>query len=711
MKRHALSPLAALLLLPLTGCGGSSGSAPAPAPTATIKYFEGPGSCSRLEAYIEDTAEAMMRAQLAGLAVDPSGGVLVQVPAPMPAPGSAPAPVPVPVSAPAPTGGPVSEGYSTTNLQIGGVDEPDVIKNDGTHLYSLKTASGQFVLSKIRLAPPDALTLLGQARWATRETAQSPTESARGLFLIDADRVLAITSSADYSGMPINFMPAQPAQSALPPICVDDHCGIPAVRWTPPRTRLRLFSVGGAAAPVETASFELAGRMLGARRIGNRVYLVTASPLEMPSTVGWWPAAQAGADPIDPQQWRRALEALADENAMKIRGGTLTDWLRPLATAAGTPDSPPSDSQCSTFARVDAPTRLGWLRVHTINVDTGEIDHGTILSDGAIVFMGRDSLVVTSPYWSAAPDLGTAGRPDIRPGQSRTLLHRYTLDSAGRARYGASGTIDGSLINSYAIDEAADGTLRLAASDTDATGSFSYLATLRQNGPALTLLGRTAPIAPGERLQSARFLGERAYLVTFRQIDPFFVYDLKDPAAPLELGELKVPGFSTYLHPVGEHHILGIGYDGGGWPRRIKASLFDVSDPSVPREQSVLTLGDSYTGSDALWDPHAFTYLQRRTGAAVMAVPLNSYAATQYGTDNLSGIRLVHVDPALAGNALRDGGTLSLTGQAGESVPAQGRYARRSVIVGEAVHAVADGIVRSALIDDPSRALSTLVVP
>jgi len=702
MKRPLLSPLAALLLLPLLGCGGSSGVAPAPASTATIKYFEGPGSCDRLEAYLEDTAEAMMRAQLAGLLVSVPFGVVTE---PVSGPGSAPA-------------GPTGEaGYSTTNLQIGGVDEPDDIKNDGTHLYTLKTVAEQFVLSKIRLAPPDSLTLLGQARWATREDALGPPESARGLFMIDADRVLAITSSEDYLGIPINIMPAQPApsappaQSAMAPICVDDHCGIPSVRWTPPRTRLRIFSVGGAAGPVETASFDLAGRMIGARRIGAKVYMVTAAPLEMPPSVRWWPAAQAGADLRDPQQWARTIEALADENAVQIRGRTLADWLRPLTTAAGTPASPPPDSQCSTFARVDASTRLGWLRVHTVDVDTGEIDHSTILSDGAIVFMGRDSLVVTSPFWSAAPDLGTTAPPVIRPGQSRTLLHRFTVDNAGRARYGASGAIDGSLINSYAIDEATDGTLRLAASDEDATGSFSYLATLRQSGAALDLLGRTAPIAPGERLQSARFLGDRAYLVTFRQVDPFFVYDLTDPAAPLALGELKVPGLSTYLHPVGEHHILGIGYDGDGWPRRIKASLFDVRDPRDPREQSVLTLGDSYTGSDALWDPHAFTFLQRGTGAAVMAVPLNSYASTQYGTDNLSGIRLVHVDPALAGNALRDGGTLSLTDQAGGTAPAQGRHARRSVIVGEAVHAVADGIVRSALIDDPARVLSTLVVP
>ena len=167
-------------------------------------------------------------------------------------------------------------------------------------------------------------------------------------------------------------------------------------------------------------------------------------------------------------------------------------------------------------------------------------------------------------------------------------------------------------------------------------------------------LGRTAPIAPGERLQSARFLGDRAYLVTFRQVDPFFVYDLSDAANPKALGELKIPGFSTFLFPVGASHVLGIGYQDGGWPRTIKATLFDVTDPANPLEQSTLALGDSYTASDALWDPHAFTWyspasaigeLPAGGNQGTLAIPVRSYASSAFGTIAASGSAWSRSDP------------------------------------------------------------------
>ncbi len=204
--------------------------------------------------------------------------------------------------------------------------------------------------------------------------------------------------------------------------------------------------------------------------------------------------------------------------------------------------------------------------------------------------------------------------------------------------------------------------------------------------------------------------------MTFLQVDPFFVYDLSNPAAPLALGELKIPGFSSYLHPVGENHVLGIGYDGGGWPRKVKASLFDVTNPLQPVEQSVLLLGDSYTDSDALWDPHAFTFYYPETDSpdAVMAVPVRSYASSQYGTGNESGIRLVNVRPGQGGDALRLQGTLDMSDLLGVRDPGQSwrsADARRAVFVGDDVYAVSDSAIRSATIAQPASPLGTVSIP
>ena len=329
--------------------------------------------------------------------------------------------------------------------------------------------------------------------------------------------------------------------------------------------------------------------------------------------------------------------------------------------------------------------------------------------------MSAHSLILSTPRWN----------PGERTGE--TYLHRFVPDADGRFAYHGSGRIEGTLINDYAIDESSPGVVRVAASSFSPTDSrsFTYLATLEPATAPQTMreLGRTGPIASGETLRSARFLGDRAYLVTFRQIDPFFVYDLSNPAQPTALGELKIPGFSTFLFPVGSNHVLGIGYDGGGWPRRVKASLFDVTEPTRPLEQSTLLLGDSYTESDALWDPHAFTWYSPPTATddlpgggseGTMAIPLRSYASG-YGTQATSGVRVVSVRPARGASALSSNGTLSMDDLL---TPAATRYAgwrngdaRRAVFVGSHVYAIADGAVRSAPIATPASPTATVSVP
>ena len=328
--------------------------------------------------------------------------------------------------------------------------------------------------------------------------------------------------------------------------------------------------------------------------------------------------------------------------------------------------------------------------------------------------MSAHSLILSTPRWN----------PGERTGE--TYLHRFVPDADGRFRYHGSGRIEGTLINDYAIDESSPGVVRVAASSFSPNDfRFTYLATLEPAAAPQEMreLGRTGPIASGETLQSARFLGDRAYLVTFRQIDPFFVYDLSNPAQPTALGELKIPGFSTFLFPVGSHHVLGIGYDGGGWPRRVKASLFDVTDPTRPLEQSTLLLGDSYTESDALWDPHAFTWYSPPTATddlpgggseGTMAIPLRSYASW-YGTQATSGIRVVSVRPARGASALSSNGTLSMDDLLAASGDGYAGWrtgdARRAVFVGSNVYAIADGAVRSAPIATPASPIATVAVP
>jgi len=134
---------------------------------------------------------------------------------------------------------------------------------------------------------------------------------------------------------------------------------------------------------------------------------------------------------------------------------------------------------------------------------------------------------------------------------------------------------------------------------------------------ALNITGSLENLAPGETIYSARFMGERGYLVTFKQVDPLFVIDLKDPYGPEVLGYLKVTGYSDYLHPYDETHIIGIGKettDAGefAWYQGVKISLFDVTDVSNPREISKVEIGDRGTDSPVLWDHKAFLFDKSR---------------------------------------------------------------------------------------------------
>jgi uncharacterized secreted protein with C-terminal beta-propeller domain len=141
---------------------------------------------------------------------------------------------------------------------------------------------------------------------------------------------------------------------------------------------------------------------------------------------------------------------------------------------------------------------------------------------------------------------------------------------------------------------------------------------------ALNITGSLTGLAPGETIYSARFMGERGYLVTFKQVDPLFVIDLSDPNNPRELGYLKVTGYSDYLHPYDETHIIGIGKettDAGtfAWYQGVKISLFDVSDVNNPVEISKYEIGDRGTDSPVLWDHKAFLFDKSRN---LMVIPV-----------------------------------------------------------------------------------------
>jgi uncharacterized secreted protein with C-terminal beta-propeller domain len=192
-------------------------------------------------------------------------------------------------------------------------------------------------------------------------------------------------------------------------------------------------------------------------------------------------------------------------------------------------------------------------------------------------------------------------------------------------------------------------------------------------------VGKIDDMAPGERIYSARFMGERAFMVTFRTVDPLFAMDLSDPYDPKVLGELKIPGYSTYLHPYDENHLIGFGRDTeemttidskgnivNQWAvnKGMKLSLFDVSDMTDPKEVSVVSIGNEHAHSELLYNPKAWLFSREKGFVAFpvtqyqyhFARPFNEKTDDEEDFPPFNGVHVYDIDTT--GISLR--GTISL---------------------------------------------------
>jgi inhibitor of cysteine peptidase len=240
------------------------------------------------------------------------------------------------------------------------------------------------------------------------------------------------------------------------------------------------------------------------------------------------------------------------------------------------------------------------IAVNTQNDDQEPTYETILLGASSTLYVSLNNIYLTFPVW------GT------RVGDfDKSSIHRIQI-AGGNITYVASGEVPGMVLNQFSMDEY-DGYFRVATTTRGQT-SWNNVYILDM---ALNITGSLEDLAPGETIYSARFMGERGYLVTFKQVDPLFVIDLSDPYNPRKLGYLKVTGYSDYLHPYDENHIIGIGKettDAGefAWYQGVKISLFDVSDVNNPVEISKLEIGDRGTDSPVLRDHKAFLFDKSR---------------------------------------------------------------------------------------------------
>lgn len=469
-----------------------------------------------------------------------------------------------------PAGGSASS-WSGTNVQVAGVDEPDLAKTDGRIIATL---TGK----KLRLLIAWPAEDLGEL--ASLDIEGWPT----GLFL---DRGRAVVVSQVWS---------EPA--ILSPAVAD--------LWSPQGlTKLTVVNVEQPASPRVEREIFVDGWLQASRLVGGRTVLVMYHALRGPALPPW-----TGDD----ASWRQAVHDA-------IAASDVEDWLPSIVdlrhAAGGTTVNRRFAVACDDVRHPRDVPPAGLVSVLELDAVTpGAFGSAAVVGTASTVMVSQRRAYVTTDRWS----------PD-RPESPTTRIHQFALGGAdAQPRYLGAGEVPGTVGTPWALDESGT-TLRVATTTRapDWTPSTNVFV-LRTNGTGdLERAGQVTGLAPGETLQAARFLGDRGYLVTFERKDPLFVLDLSDEANPRVTGQLVIPGWSSYLHPLDDAHLIGIGREVDPDTQRqlgMHVSVFDVGDPAAPALASKLVEPIGWNGSEAEWDHHAFAY---HAPLRTLAVPVSTW--------------------------------------------------------------------------------------
>lgn len=493
--------------------------------------------------------------------------------------------------------------YSTTNVQEAGVDEPDLVKTDGRRILAL----AQGVLHYID-ASSGRPGLVSSLELQTRDDRYTGNHQ----MFLSGDTALLMSSG--YSEEPRGYAGEI--------------------------TLVRQIDISQPESMRVVSTLTAEGRFISARLVRGQANLVLASDPGVRFEFVY-PSSDSEAS-------RRRAEMV---NRLVIQESTLEDWMpryELTAEAAGASD----EGMLVDCSKAYAPREFsGFSLLSVLAFDLSEgIRVGsvaTVVSGGDTVYSSQENLYAATQRWI---DWAVFEEDDARRESEAftTNIHRFAIGGPDGPVYEASGSIDGYLLNQFSMSEH-NGYLRVASTDAPAWGWWaddteSRVDVLEQAGRELRVVGSVGGLGRGERIFAVRFMGDVGYVVTFRQTDPLYTIDLSDPADPRVMGELKILGYSAYLHPIGDGLLLGVGQDADeeGRVRGTQVSIFDVSDLSDPLRIHQYTLEES-SSSEVEFDHRAFLYWAP-TGTVVLPV-----GWTDFGEDGdewrwFNGARVLEID-------------------------------------------------------------------
>ncbi len=517
--------------------------------------------------------------------------------------------------------------FTATNNQEVGVDEVDDIKNDGTWMYN--ALNDDIMISKIW--PVEDAKLVAKIPSDDIENAYVYKDG----MLLDGNHLIVIDTIRRYSGERYYWY-----------------------YYTDTSTRVRVYDVSDPTKPTLVKKHEMEGSFVQGRMINHRVHLVlSAQSRKMLSNLSdLYYADIPGLPKYRESDWYDGIysDAQREENIKKylpiVRG-----WLEkqyPDSSFITWPQYTDGTNQRNLLKCEDiyipgtSSSDYGMMIMAEISGDQFEnVNAQAITDDGWTVYASSENMYVVSSssnwYWDCYENSSC---------KTYSHIHRFNLGKDnGQVRYMNSGEVEGIVNNQYWMSEY-DGHLRVASDENlgwsdDKNGS--RLSILKLDGPEMKIVGSVDNIGNGESLFAARMFGNKGYMVTYKQTDPLFTFDLSDPAHPVKKGELKINGYSSYIHPMDENHLLTIGQDGdeNGNTTGLQLQIFDVTDLANPVRSHHRTYehtNGSYTWSYAQDDPHAFTY---HAASGLLSIPITVDTWNNYTTNYWGGAYIYHVTP------------------------------------------------------------------
>ena len=512
-------------------------------------------------------------------------------------------------------------GFSDTNRQVGDVDEADIVKvgADGLKLYVIR-GNG---FHEFDSWPASQLS----------KVADLEIEGGAIEMFVEGDRAVVFSNAygveaLDDGDLCQGYYGGGP-EPALADIDGYYFCGRSFVKIT-------VIDLSGET-PVAVREVYVDGWYTSSRRHGSIVRAVVQSSMQRPGTVPYLYDFVYNGEAYP--ETREAEILLARAWAVKateaIRATALKDWV-PVWGERVDGEIQEQPVQCSDFySPAPGLTNYGLTQIVGLDIESdSDTQITSILGQASQVYANGQAMVLTQPDWTFF---------ERGVNSDRTAVHRFAVSfDQQRTPYQGSGFVQGIVNDQFSIDERG-GIIRIATTrttwpDRDTSGvapdvwipptTDNLVSTLRLAGNALELAGSTPPLAEGERIFSARFIGDLAYIVTFRQVDPLFAIDLSNPESPKVLGELKIPGFSDYMHPLGDDHLLTIGRDVDEQTQRDNGTalqIFDVSDPVNPMLAHKALVGEGY--SEANHNHKAFNFYADTeiAGDGLLAFPFVSY--------------------------------------------------------------------------------------